>query len=187
MGVITEVKKISEIQIENDLEQQKSDKYQVFLGKEVNKSIFRVKGKNMVEFAKAIGALSPKYVDVPEIEGKKDYSKIKAFFSYPNCFVVDLMWDAMGWKFPPEGEEVESKLLITVPSKILHTGQSYDYTNAEIDIKHKQKLYTTGFCKEIYVKKNQLWVSLHLDTHTKEGQLVVQSEVNFIVREGGFT
>jgi hypothetical protein len=186
MGVITEVKKIPEIQIEKDLEKTLSDKYQFFIGQKVNKSIFRVKGKQMVEFAEAIGALSPKYVDVPEIDGKKDYSKIQGTITYPNCFTIDLIWDAMGWKIPPEGEETEEKLLITVPSKILHTGHSYDYINAEIPIKHKQKLYTTGFCKEIYVKNKQLWITLHLDTHTKEGQLVVQSEVNFIVREGGF-
>jgi len=181
MGVLTEVKgKIISLQ------ENQSAKCQVFVGQEVNKSIFRVKGKQMVEFAEAIGALSPKYVDVPEVEGKKDYSAIKAFSTYPNSFVVDLMWDAMNWRFPAEREDPEGKLLITVPSKILHVGQSYDYSNAEIDIKHKQKLYTTGYCKEIYVKNNQLWITLHLDTRTKENQLVVQSELQIIVREGGF-
>lgn len=182
MGVLTEVKgKIL------DRTDSPSKKYQVFVGHEVNKSIFRVKGAHMVDFAQALGALSPKYVDVPETDGKKDYSKIQAFFSYPNCFVVDMMWDAMSWCFPPEGEISEGKLLIIVPSKILHVGQSYSYKHAEIEIRHGQKLYTTGRCKEIYVKNSQLWIRLHLDTHTKENKLVVQSEVQFIVREGGFT
>jgi len=181
MGVLTEVKVIS--QIDNP-----SAKYQIFVGQEVNKSIFRIKGKQMVEFSESIGDLSPKYVEVGVKEdGKPNFSKVKAHPSYPNCFVVDLMWDAMNWRFPSEGEETEGKLLIPVPSKILHVGQSYDYSNAEIDIKHKQKLYTTGYCKEIYVKNNQLWITLHLDTRTKENQLVVQSELQIIVRDGGFT
>ncbi len=163
-----------------------SEKYQVFVGHKVNKSIFRVKGKNMVEFAKAIRALDSKYTKVHEIDGKPDYSEIKAHPCYPNCFVVDLAWDATGWRFPPTEGETEGKLLIPVPSKILHTGQSYDYSNSEIDIKHKQKLYSTGYCKELYIKNNRLWITIHLDTRTKEGQLVVQSEVQIVVREGGF-
>jgi hypothetical protein len=38
----------------------------------------------------------------------------------------------------------------------------------------------------IYVKDNRLWITIHLDTKTKESFLVVQSKVNFIVREGGY-
>ena len=32
-------------------EEELSKKYQVFVGKELNKAIFRVKGKSMIEFA----------------------------------------------------------------------------------------------------------------------------------------
>ena len=168
-------------------EEKQMEENQIFVSRKLNKAIFRVKGKHMVKFAEALGDLSPKYIEVGVKEdGKPDFSKVKAHACYPNCFIVDLMWDAMNWRFPADREDPEGKMLITVPSKILHVGQSYDYSNAEIDIKHKQKLYTTGYCKEIYVKNNQLWITLHLDTRTKENQLVVQSELQIIVREGGF-
>lgn len=42
-------------------------------------------------------------------------------------------------------------------------------------------------CEEIFVKKNRLWITIHLDTQTKEGKIVIQSKVQFVVREGGFT
>jgi hypothetical protein len=141
----------------------------------------------MVEFSRALGDLNPKYVNVTVTDGKEDYLSIIAHPSFPNCFVVDAAFDVTSWKFPPKEDGTEEELLIPVPSKILHTSQTYDYTNSEIGIQSGQKLYTTGYCDEIYIRKNRLWLRVHLDTRTKDGKLVVQSKVQFIVREGGFT
>ncbi len=190
MGVLTEVtkqlEKIEVSQSKPDFKLEQSERYKIFIGMKVNKSIHRVKGKNLVEFANAIGLMHPKYINAPEVDGKKDYSKIQAFSTYPNTFTIDAAFDVTNFKFPSTEENPEGELLIPIPSKILHVGQSYDYSKAQITIKHGQKLYTTGYCEDIYAKKNRLWITIHLNTRTKEGLLVVQSKVNFIVREGGF-
>ena len=191
MGVLTQqekqLEKYHEFQSQIIHEEKISKIYQIFVGHSINKSIFRVKGKGLVAFSEAIGDLSPKYVAVGKKEdGKLDFSMIKAHPCFPNCFAIPAAFDVTGWKFPPKEGEVEGKLLIPNPSKILHTGQTFDYTNAEIPIKEKQKLYTTGYCEEIYVKNNKLWLNIHLETRTKNGLLVIQSKVQFVVREGGF-
>ena len=193
MGVLTELKKspeqITTKEIKKSLEELLSEKYQeVFIGYKVNKAIFRVKGKRLVEFAESLGTLSPKYVDVGLTEdGKPDYSNIKAHSTFPNCFTIDAAFDSTNFRFPPVEGETQGKLLIPIPSKILHTGMEIDYSNAEIGILPKQKLYTTGYCDEIYVRNKKLWLRIHLDTRTNEGLLVVQSKVQFVIREGGFT
>jgi hypothetical protein len=173
-------------QTEEEIEMSK--KYQVFVGRKVNKSIHRMKGKNMVEFAEALGDLNPKYVEVEEKEnGKSDYSKIVAHPAYPNCFTVDAAMDLLGWKFPLKEGQTEATKLILSFGKVLHTGQTYDYSNAESPIVHGMKLYTTGFLEKAWIRNNRLWLQMHLDTHTKDGKLVVQTTVNTVFREGGFT
>ena len=190
MGVVTELEKrtekVLEIKLEKSTDERLSEKYQIFIGHKINKAIFRVKGKRMVEFAESLGDLNPKYVDTPVVDGKPDYSNIAAHTCFPNCFTIDAAFDCTSFRFPPEEGENEGILLIPIPSKILHTGMEIDYSNAEIGIKAKQKLYTNGYCDEIYVRNNRLWIRIHLDTRTKEDMLVVQCKVMFVVREMGF-
>ena len=147
-----------------------------------------MKGKKMVEFAEALGDLNPKYIEVGTSEdGKPDYSKIVAHPAYPNVFSFDAALDLLGWKFPLKEGQKEAQKLILSFNKVLHTGQSYDYSKAEVPIVHGMKLYTTGYLEKAYIRNNRLWLQMHLDTHTKDGKLVVQSKVNTVFREGGFT
>ncbi|MBN2155760.1 MAG: MaoC family dehydratase N-terminal domain-containing protein [Candidatus Lokiarchaeota archaeon] len=168
-------------------EEKQSEQYQIFIGKQLNKSIHRVKGKNMVEFAEALGDTNPKYVKIGmTADGKPDYSTIIAHPSYPNCFTVDAAFDIVNWKYPLKEGETEARKLITNYGKVLHTAQSYDYTKAEVPIQHGQKLYSTGYLEKAYIQKGRLWLQSHIDTHTKDGKLVVQTKVMVVIREGGF-
>jgi len=168
-------------------EEKLSKKYQIFVGREINKSIHRVKGKSLVEYAEALGDINLKYVGVGTTpDGKPDYSTIIAHPSYPNCFTVDAAFDLTGWKYPPEAGDDAGKNLIINYGKVLHTSQAYDYSKAECSIKHGQKLYTTGYLEKAYIRNKGLWLIMHLDTHTEEGELVVQSEVMTVFREGGY-
>ena len=142
----------------------------------------------MVEFAEAFGDLNPKYVAVGTKEdGKPDYSTIVAHPAYPNCFTVNAALDLIGWKFPLKEGQTERTPFILSFGKVLHSGQVYDYSNATMPMKHGQKLYTTGHLEKAWIRNNRLWLSMHLDTHTKEGDLVVQTTVQTVFREGGFS
>ena len=168
-------------------EEELSKKYQIFVGKELNKAIFRVKGKSMIEFAESVGLASPKYTEVGTKEdGKSDYSKIVAVPTYPNCWTVDCCFDMVNWVYPVEEGKENAPKFITNYGKVLHTSQFYDYSKAEVPIQHGQKLYTTGILAKAYIKAGKLWLENHLDTKTKSGQLVVQSKVMVVVRQGGY-
>jgi len=168
-------------------EKELSKKYQIFVGKELNKAIFRVKGKLMIEFAESVGLTNPKYTEVGTKEdGKPDYSKIVAVPTYPNCWTVDCCFDMVNWRYPLKEGEKEAPKFITNYGKVLHTSQYYDYSNAEVPIQHGQKLYTNGILAKAYIKAGKLWLENLLDTKTKSGQLVVQSKVMVVVRQGGY-
>ncbi|MBN2156914.1 MAG: MaoC family dehydratase N-terminal domain-containing protein [Candidatus Lokiarchaeota archaeon] len=171
-------------------EEKLSEKFKIFIGKKIKKSIHRVKGKNLVQFAELLGNTNPKYVRITETaDGKTDYSNIVAHPCYPNCFTVGdngAAFDVINWRFPlKEGEEQAPKLIRNY-GKLLHTSQEYDYSKAELPIQHGQKLYTTGFMEKAYIKAGKLWLVVHMDTHTEEGKLVVQSKVTTAIREGGY-
>jgi hypothetical protein len=165
-----------------------SEKYQVFVGKKINKDTHRMKGYKMVEFAEAFGDTNPKYVGVGVKEdGKPDYDSIIAHPAYPNCFTVNAALDLIGWKFPLKEGQKEPTPLILSFGKVLHTGQTYDYSNAVRPMKHGDKLYTTGYLEKAWIRNDRLWLVMHLDTHTSEGDLVVQTTVETVFRTGGFT
>ncbi len=168
-------------------EEELSKKYQIFVGKDLNKAIFRVKGKSMIEFAESVGMTGPKYTKVNTKEdGKPDYSKIVAVPTYPNCWTVDCCFDLVNWRYPLKEGQEEAPKFITNYGKVLHTSQFYDYSNAEVPIQHGQKLYTNGILAKAYIQGDKLWLSNHLDTKTKDGKLVVQSKVMVCVRKGGY-
>jgi len=168
-------------------EGKQSEQYQIFVGKQLNKSIHRVKGKNLLEFAESLGDTNPKYIKVGTTDDEKpDYSTIVAHPSYPNCFTVDSAFDLVNWRYPLKDGETEARKFITNYGKVLHAEQEYDYSKAETPIVHGQKLYSTGFLEKAYIQNGKLWLRTHIDTYTEDGKLVVQSKVMVVVREGGF-
>ena len=164
-----------------DEEQKRMDDNQVFVGRKLNKAIFRVKGKTMIEFAQSVGMTSPQYTQVGTKEdGKPDYSKVVAVPTYPNCWTVDCCFDMVNWV------NEEGRKLITNYGKVLHTSQEYDYSNAEVPIQHGQKLYTKGTLSKAYINGGKLWLLNDLETRTKDGKLVLEAKVMVCVRKGGY-
>jgi hypothetical protein len=168
-------------------EEKLSERYQIFVGKELNKSIFRVKGKKLIEFAESVGMKAPKYIDAPlKEDGKPDYDKIVAVPTFPNCWTVDACFDMVNWTYPKkEGEEKPEKFIKNF-NKVLHTSIEYDYSKAELPIQHGQKLYTRGILSKVYVKGDKLWIENKLNTKTKDGKLVCDATSMVCVREGGY-
>ncbi|MHA1820252.1 MAG: FAS1-like dehydratase domain-containing protein [Promethearchaeota archaeon] len=164
-------------------EEELNKKVQQFVGFKTGKSIFRVKGKKMVEYAKAIGDLNPKYVNVGKTpEGKDDYSTIVAHPAFPACFTVQ----TGGALYSLDSLQYEDgKKLITNMGKLLHTGQEYDYTDC-VPIKAGMKLYTEGTISKIWVKNGMLWIEATLESKTKEGEKVCTTTCTVGIRKGGW-
>ncbi|MBD3352686.1 MAG: hypothetical protein GF364_14460 [Candidatus Lokiarchaeota archaeon] len=164
-------------------EEEKTEKLQSFVGFKTGKSIHRVKGKNMIRFAKALGDDSPKYTKVEKTEeGKKDYSKIVAHPAYPACFTVQTggaLYSLDTLKYEDGTKVIKSM------GKLLHTGQKYDYTGC-IPIVHKMKLYTYGTVSKIWVKNKMLWIETTLETKTKKDELVCTTICTVGIRPGGW-
>ena len=167
-------------------EEKLSEKYQIFVGKELNVKIFRVKAKKLIEFAESVGMTSPKYIDAPEVDGKPDYSKIVAVPTFPNSWTVDACFDMVSWTYPKKEGEEEAEKFIKNFNKILHTSIEYDYSNAEVPIQYGQKLYTRGILSNVYVKGDKLWIENKLNTKTKDGKLVCDATSMVCVRQGGY-
>jgi hypothetical protein len=173
-----------------DEETKLSEKFRKeFKGKQLKKIIHRVKGKNLVKFAKLMGNNNPKYIGVETADGETDYSNVEAHPCYANCFCVGdngAAFDVTGWRFPPEEGQEEGYKLIRNFGKLLHPAEEYDYSKAEEKIQDGQKLYVAGFMEDLYIKAGKLWMIVHLDAKTSEGKLVCQAKVSTCVREGGF-
>ena len=167
-------------------EEKLSEKFQIFVGKELNKTITRIKGKKMIEFAESVGLTAPKYVDAPEVDGKPDYTKIVAVPTFPNLWTVDACFDMVNWEYPRKEGEEKAERFIKNFNRVLHTSIEYDYTNAEVPMQHGQKLYTTGILARAYVKGDKLWLENKLKTKTKDGKLVVEATSMVCVRAGGY-
>ena len=131
-----------------------------FLGSDTGKKIFRVKGKDMVAYAKAIGETRPEYIEpgVKE-DGKPDYSNIIGHPALPAMWTISAMMGVDDANFiNDEGQKV--KLDINY-AKLLHTGQEYDYTDC-VQVKDGDKLTTVGTLAECFIKgspgKEILWL-----------------------------
>lgn len=164
-------------------EEELTKKLQKYVGFQTGKSIYRVKGRKMVRFAKAIGSSNPKYTEVGKTEdGKKDYSNIVGHPAMPACFTVQT--GGALYTLDSLKNDDGSKILTNM-GKLLHTGQKYDYTGT-IPITHKTKLYTYGTVSKIFVKSGILWIEITLETKTKKDELVATTICTVGIRKGGW-
>lgn len=164
-------------------EEEKMEKLKGFIGTDFGKKSSRVKGKNMVAFAKSIFDENPKYTQVgTDSEGKPDYSGIVAHPAFPASFTVNTggpLYNMIGLKYE-NGDPV-----IKNPGKLLHTAQKYDYTNC-VPIKHGMKLTTNGIVSNMEIKAGILWIESELTTLNEKSELVVKTTVNVGIRSGGW-
>jgi len=170
-------------------EKKLTEHYKIFIGKSLARVKHRVKAKNLVKFAELMGNSNPKYVGVKKEDGTVDYTGVVAHPCYPTCFSVGdkgAAFDVTGWRFPPkEGEEQGPKVIRNF-GKLLHAGQEYDYTRAEVPIQHGQKLTVKGVMENAYIKSGMMWLVVRLFAYTQDEKLVVESVVTTVTRKGGW-
>ncbi len=152
-----------------------------FLGTELTKTIFRVKGKEMVRYALAIGDNNPKYTAVKkDANGKDDYSELVAHPAFAATFTVDALFKLA------DAKDADGKPLITNIGKLLHTGQAYDYTGCE-PLRDGDKVYTQGKITNLFIKSNILWIETTMETRNKEGdKLYCKCVATVGIRKGGY-
>jgi len=165
-------------------EEELTKKFQRFVGFKTGKSIHRIKGKNLVEFAQAIGCTDPKYVRVEKTpDGKEDYSKIVAHPAYPAAFTVQ----TGGALYSLDSLKHEDGTpLIKNMGKLLHTGQQYDYTGCVPITTKINKIYTEGTVSKIWVKGGLLWIEITLESRADTGELVCKTICTVGIRPGGW-
>lgn len=153
-------------------------KFQSLVGTTTPKSIFRVKGKDMVRYSLAIGDSNPKFTKIATgADGKEDFSGIVAHPAFPASFTISALMNLA------ELANADGKVITNI-GKLLHTGQAYDYTGC-VPIKSGMKLYSEGKVSKISVK-NLLWIEATLETKNEEGQLVCTTIASVGIRKGGF-
>lgn len=143
-----------------------------FKGVSVDDVKTRIRNKNLIALAKAVGAKNPKYFgDSPVVHPAYIGTVIvKALFSLADAKVQD-----------ENGNDV---LLITNPGKILHGGQGYKYYDAEV--KDKDVLITSGSLENVYIKNEMLFMEAKMVTKKEDGTLVQETFISAIARKGGF-
>ncbi|MHA1338490.1 MAG: FAS1-like dehydratase domain-containing protein [Promethearchaeota archaeon] len=165
-------------------EEEMTKKLQRFVGFKTGKSIHRIKGKKLVEFAKALGDTNPKYVGVEKTpDGKDDYSKIVAHPAYPACFTVQ----TGGALYSLDSlKHEDGSPLIKNMGKLLHTAQVYDYTGCVPITTKIKKIYTEGTVTKIWVKGGLLWIETTLESKSDTGDLVCTTICTVGIRKGGW-
>jgi len=160
-----------------------------FVGFPLGKKIFRVKGKDMVEFAKAIGETRPEYITPAgtKPDGKPDFSNIVGHPALPAMWALSAATGVDEANFTDDqGKKI--KLDVNM-AKLLHTAQEYDYTGC-VPIKDGDKLYTTGKLADANIKgspgKELLFITIIEETKNDKGQLAVNIKVSAGIRKGGY-
>ncbi|OLS16261.1 MAG: hypothetical protein RBG13Loki_0084 [Promethearchaeota archaeon CR_4] len=160
-----------------------------FVGFPIGKKIFRVKGKDMVEFAKAIGETRPEYITPAgtKEDGKPDFSNIIGHPAYPAMWALSA---AAGVEEANYTDDKGKKWKLDVNmAKLLHTAQEYDYKGC-VPIKDGDKLYTFGKLADANIKgspgKELLFVTIDEETKNDKGELVVRIKVAAGIRKGGY-
>ena len=102
--------------------------FQQFVGMKIGPDKYRIKGKKLSEYAKAIGDLNPKYYVEPpkEEEVKADFSGIVAHPAFAATYTVPGVLMSL-----PEVVDKNGEKLIKNIGKLLHTAQIYDYDGCD--------------------------------------------------------
>ncbi len=162
----------------------------LFKGFSMGKKKFRVRGKKLVAFAKAIGVpedddYSAKYVRVAKTaDGKDDYSNIIAHPSYGAVFTLKALYTSLGLNLLNEatGKRV---VLCNDPGTLLNGGQVYNYEGT-VPIRDGDKLTTESFIEDVYLKGDLLFLLSKLETTNEQGESVLHTKSTVIVRKGGY-
>ncbi|MHA1730868.1 MAG: FAS1-like dehydratase domain-containing protein [Promethearchaeota archaeon] len=164
----------------------------LFKGYKIGRKKFRVRGKKLVRFAKAIGVrddpgddYSAKYVAVGETpDGKPDYSNVVAHPSYGAVFTLKALYASLGLNLLNE-ETGKRVVLCNDPGTLLNGGQVYNYEGC-VPIRDGDKLTTESVVDEVYLKGDMLFLVTKLETTNQAGEPVLHTTSTVIVRKGGY-
>ena len=154
-----------------------------FLGYEFKPQRYRIKGKNLTSLAELLGEENPKYYPIQPNSSadKPDYSKVRAHPAYSPLYIVPGLFSYGGL----HGEDGEP--LIKNPGKILHTGQSLDYSDCVPLTGTDKKIYTDAKITRIEVTNGKLWIDISTVTrNTDSSKIFCRSVMTITVSKGGF-
>ena len=171
--------------IEGDLQMtERTDEYfQQFLGYEFEPQRYRIKGKNLASLSELIEETNPKYFGIPpdSAEEKTDYSQAIAHPAHAPLYIVPGLFSYGSL----QGEDGEA--LIKNPGKILHTGQTLDYSNCVPLTGADKKIYTDAKISRIEVVNEKLWIDISTITHNQDNsKIFCKSIITIMVSKGGF-
>ncbi len=154
-----------------------------FSGYEFEPQRYRIKGKNLTSLAELLEETDPKYYPIPDIsaEEKPDYSKVVSHPAYAPLYIVPGLFSYGGL----HGDDGEP--LIKNPGKILHTGQTLDYSNCVPLTGTDKKIYTDAKISRIDVKEEKLWIDISTITRNADAsKIFCKSVMTIMVSKGGF-
>jgi hypothetical protein len=157
--------------------------FQQFLGYEFEPQRYRIKGKNLASLSELLEETNPKYHGIPpdSSEEKIDYSQVVAHPAYAPLYIVPGLFSYGGLL----GED--GKPLIKNPGKILHTGQTLDYTNCVPLTAADKKIYTDAKISRIKVVNGKLWIDISTITRNQDNsKIFCKSIMTIMVSKGGF-
>lgn len=158
--------------------------FQQFIGTKIGPDKYRIKGKKLSAYAKAIGDLDPKYyVEPPTEEGvKADYSKIVAHPAFAATYTVP----GVLMSLPEVVDNTGAKLIKNI-GKLLHTAQIYDYDGCDPLMAADKKVVSTGEMKKIELKGDKLWVEmLFTCTNQDKTKTFCKATIKGLMRKGGY-
>ena len=162
---------------------ERSEEYfKQFVGFEIETSIYRIKGKKMSAYAKAIGDMNPKYHPKAAAEGEKpNYDDVVAHPAYAAIYTIPGLFKMADLN----GEDGEP--MIKNVGKLLHTGQAYDYTDCDPLTPADKKVYTDSVVSKIWIKSNILWIEVTLECRNKEKtKMFCRAVLSVGIRKGGY-
>ena len=159
------------------------DYYKQFEGKSLGSKAYRIRGRKMSAYAKAINdTRSDYYLPRKKGEDKPDYSKIVAHPAYAATYTIPGILEAL-----PDVKDDQGEKLVTNIYKLLHTAQEYDYEGCTPLTDAVSKVYTKGVIRKVWIKKDMLWVEIGMTTTNKEeSETYCKTTLMGLLRQGGF-
>jgi hypothetical protein len=149
------------------------DLLQKFMNIETDAIKTKVRNKNLVALAQAVGFKATKFTGEPAAISPAYIGTliVKGLFSLADAAVKN-----------DKGEDVK---LITNPGKILHGSMSYKYQDLD-SVKDGDVLLTTGKLSKVFVKNDMLFLYADMTTKREDGTVVQETSIGAICRKGGF-
>ncbi len=157
--------------------------FKQFIGLEFGSDKYRIKGKNLSAYSRAIGDLNPKFfMEKPEGDEKPDYSKILAHPGYAATYTIPGLLMRLAEVVDSDGEKLVKSI-----GKLLHTSQEYNYDGCDPLTQADKKVYTKGKIVDVFVKGERLWVELlYTSTNQDETKTYCRTTIKGLLKKGGF-